>query len=116
MSHVSDKLRQKIVEQARNRCGYCLGEQRYVLRRLKLTTYVQQPKAEQTTKKIFGLPARYAMLTKARKLTALILSPNGKFRSLTRAGKVGKDILGWSTASRLSARQQSGAPLLLLCK
>lgn len=31
MSYVSDKLRQKIIKQARNRCGYCLGEQRYIL-------------------------------------------------------------------------------------
>jgi hypothetical protein len=31
MSYVSDKLRQKVVEQAGNRCGYCLGEQRYIL-------------------------------------------------------------------------------------
>ena len=82
------------------------------LRRLKLTIYNQRPKVEQTTKKIFGWPARYAMPTKARKLMALILSPNGKFRSLTRADKVGKDILSWSTESRLSARQRSDARLL----
>ena len=36
MSHVSDKLRQRIVEQARNRCGYCLGEQRYVFAPLEI--------------------------------------------------------------------------------
>lgn len=36
MSHVSDKLRQKIFEQAQNRCGYCLGEQRYVFAPLEI--------------------------------------------------------------------------------
>ncbi len=36
MSHVSDKLRQRIVEQAQNRCGYCLGEQRYVFAPLEI--------------------------------------------------------------------------------
>ena len=36
MSRVSDKLRQKIVEQAGNRCGYCLGEQRYIFAPLEI--------------------------------------------------------------------------------
>ena len=36
MSHVSDKLRQKIVEKAKNRCGYCLGEQRYIFAPLEI--------------------------------------------------------------------------------
>ncbi len=36
MSYVSDKLRQKIIEQAGNRCGYCLGEQRYIFAPLEI--------------------------------------------------------------------------------
>lgn len=36
MSYVSAKLRQKIVEQAKNRCGYCLGEQRYIFAVLEI--------------------------------------------------------------------------------
>lgn len=36
MSYVSDKLRQKIIEQSRNRCGYCLGEQRYIFAPLEI--------------------------------------------------------------------------------
>jgi HNH endonuclease len=36
MSYVSDKLRQKIVEQAGDRCGYCLGEQRYIFAPLEI--------------------------------------------------------------------------------
>lgn len=36
MSYVSDKLRQKIIEQSQNRCGYCLGEQRYILAPLEI--------------------------------------------------------------------------------
>ncbi len=36
MSYVSGKLRQKIIEQARNRCGYCLGEQRYIFAPLEI--------------------------------------------------------------------------------
>ncbi len=36
MSYISDKLRQKIVEQAGNRCGYCLGEQRYIFAPLEI--------------------------------------------------------------------------------
>ncbi len=36
MSYVSDKLRQKIVDQAGDRCGYCLGEQRYIFEPLEI--------------------------------------------------------------------------------
>lgn len=36
MSYVSDKLRQKIIEQAGNRCGYCMGEQRYIFAPLEI--------------------------------------------------------------------------------
>ena len=36
MSYISDKLRQKIVEQSGNRCGYCLGEQRYIFAPLEV--------------------------------------------------------------------------------
>ena len=36
MSYISDKLHQKIVEQSRNRCGYCLGEQRYIFAPLEV--------------------------------------------------------------------------------
>ncbi len=36
MSYISAKLRQKIVELAKNRCGYCLGEQRYIFAPLEL--------------------------------------------------------------------------------
>ena len=36
MSYISDKLHQKIVEQSKNRCGYCLGEQRYILAPLEI--------------------------------------------------------------------------------
>ena len=36
MSYVSDKLRPKIIEQSQNRCGYCLGEQRYILAPLEI--------------------------------------------------------------------------------
>jgi hypothetical protein len=36
MSYVSTKLRQKIAEQAKNRCGYCLGEQRYIFAPLEI--------------------------------------------------------------------------------
>jgi hypothetical protein len=36
MSHVPNKLRQRIVGQARNRCGYCLGEQRYTFAPLEI--------------------------------------------------------------------------------
>lgn len=36
MSYISDKLRQKIISQARNRCGYCLGEQRYIFAPLEI--------------------------------------------------------------------------------
>src|SRR5262245_46692303 len=36
MSYVSDQLRQRIVEQAGNRCGYCLGEQQYIFAPLEI--------------------------------------------------------------------------------
>jgi len=36
MSYISAKLRQKICRQAKNRCGYCLGEQRYILAPLEI--------------------------------------------------------------------------------
>jgi hypothetical protein len=36
MSYISDKLRQKIAEQAGNRCGYCLGEQKYIFAPLEI--------------------------------------------------------------------------------
>ena len=36
MSYISDKLRQKIVEQSGNCCGYCLGEQRYIFAPLEV--------------------------------------------------------------------------------
>lgn len=36
MSVVSDKMRRRIVEHAGNRCGYCLGEQRYVYAPLEI--------------------------------------------------------------------------------
>jgi hypothetical protein len=36
MSYVSDKLRQKIISQAGNRSGYCLGEQRYIFAPLEI--------------------------------------------------------------------------------
>src|SRR5438094_652722 len=36
MSQVSAKLRQKLVEQAKNRCGYCLSEQKYVFAPLEI--------------------------------------------------------------------------------
>lgn len=36
MSVVSDKMRLRVVEQAGNRCGYCLGEQQYVYAPLEI--------------------------------------------------------------------------------
>jgi len=36
MSYISDNLRQKIVEQAGNACGYCLGEQKYIFAPLEI--------------------------------------------------------------------------------
>ncbi len=36
MSYIPDKLRHLIVEQAGNRCGYCLGEQCYTLAPLEI--------------------------------------------------------------------------------
>lgn len=36
MSYLSDKLRHKIIEQAGNRCGYCLGEQQYICAPLEI--------------------------------------------------------------------------------
>lgn len=36
MSYISEKLRQKIIAEARNRCGYCLGEQRYIFAPLEI--------------------------------------------------------------------------------
>lgn len=36
MSYISEKLRQKIIEQSGNRCGYCLGEQRYIFAPLEI--------------------------------------------------------------------------------
>ena len=36
MSYLPDKLRQLIAAQAQNRCGYCLGEQRYILAPLEI--------------------------------------------------------------------------------
>lgn len=36
MSYLPDKLRQLISEQAGNRCGYCLGEQRYIFAPLEV--------------------------------------------------------------------------------
>lgn len=44
MSYISDKLRQKIIEQSGNRCGYCLGEQRYIFAPLEIDHIV--PTAE----------------------------------------------------------------------
>jgi hypothetical protein len=36
MNHLSDAVRQLVAEQAGHRCGYCLGEQRYILAPLEL--------------------------------------------------------------------------------
>ncbi len=36
MSYIPHKLRQLIIKQAGNRCGYCLGEQRYILAPLEI--------------------------------------------------------------------------------
>lgn len=36
MSEISNEIRQKIIEVAQNRCGYCLSHQRYVMSKLEI--------------------------------------------------------------------------------
>lgn len=72
MSELPKKLDKEIRLEARNRCGYCLGEQRYILAWLEIEHLYPRAKGGKTEKENLLAGVFFLQhLQKAHKLTAL---------------------------------------------
>lgn len=93
MSYVSAKLRQKIVEQAKNRCGYCLGEQRYIFAVLEIEHIYPQALGGETVEENLWLACPLCNSYKGIQISAIDSVTKRKLRFSIRANKFGKIIL-----------------------
>lgn len=117
MSKISKKLDAEIRLEAKNRCGYCLGEQKYILRGSKSNISILAPKAGKQSKKIYGWLAHIVILSKVHKLTAETRRPKEKFLFSIRERKFGKNILSLiPTKPRLSVKPYAVGQRLMLSK
>lgn len=73
MAKISKDLDEKIRREAKNRCGYCLNPQE-LIPYSKSNILYRRLQAANLQKKISGLPAASATLTKPRKPKRLIIS------------------------------------------
>lgn len=59
MSYVGQKLRTKISKQAKNRCGYCLGEQQYIFAPLEIEHILPESLGGKTEEENLWLACRF---------------------------------------------------------
>ena len=78
MSELPKKLDKETRNEAKNRCGYCLGEQKYILAWLEIEHIFPRAKGGNQSKKIYGWRVPTAIRSKVLKLTVLIRKPEEK--------------------------------------
>ncbi len=93
MSGLSKKLDEEIRNEAKDRCGYCLAEQKYVLAWLEIEHFFPRAEGGTSEKENLWLAVRFVILLKVLILTALIRSQREKLLFLILVSKTGKDIL-----------------------
>jgi hypothetical protein len=65
--YIPEALRQRVLEQAGNRCGYCLSAQQYVMGQLEIEHIRPKSLDGETMRTICGLRVASATVTKVRK-------------------------------------------------
>lgn len=92
MSYISEKLRQKIVEQSGNRCGYCLGEQRYIFAPLEIDHILPTAEGGTDDEENLWLVCRLCNSYKGKQTHEIDPLTRRKFRYSILENKIGNDI------------------------
>ncbi len=116
MSVISDDLKNKIRQTARNRCGYCLTPQEIVTMLFEIEHICPVSEGGTDAKENLWQRVETATVSNTPKLTPLTRKPKKKRGSLTRALKLGKNILNSTgTKPKSSAKHLADALPLSLC-
>ena len=75
MSKISKKLDEEIRLEAKNRCGYCLGEQKYILAWLEIEHLHPRAKGGKTVKENLWLACTYCNTFKSSSCAKHLLQP-----------------------------------------
>ena len=116
MTYISDKLRQKIVAKARNRCGYCLGELRYIFAPLEIEHILPTALGGTDEEENLWLACRLCNSHKGIKTHGTDGLTGRKRRFLILENKTGNGISESKTELKLSAKPQPDAQRFSLCK
>jgi hypothetical protein len=104
MSNLSKKLDAEIRLEAKNRCGYCLGEQCYIFAPLEIDHLLPTALGGTDTEENLWLACRLCNSHKGIKHTALTDLAERECRFLILENKTGNDISESKTELKLSAK------------
>ena len=80
MTYISKELEREVRFEAKNRCGYCLGEQRYIFTWLEIEHIFPKAKGGKSTKENLWLACRFCNTFKSSQTHA----PDPKTKELTK--------------------------------